>query len=318
MDLLQGRAGFRNRPGVMLPVAKILIHKASMPVARHAVRTFTHGHARLFRELEIHSDGSLSDGDRRELSKLATGMPLSFVEPEDRRVMMEPLLGDYPRTKAFLDGWGYRAKLELPLVATEPYFYFDSDIVWLRPCSNLVGDVTRNIFSTESWTWYPGIRKSAVWVKSGIPRRVNSGFYFLKDPFPLGRMERLLSEGLYEPGDSWATDQEIMAFLFSSMLLYHPDDLMRSRRGMIYNLSNLKAAALHFPGRMWEPHLDQMEQLLPVTASEEFPLPRLLDSAPLGFAEILRMQGTMALAESKWARIPAEVYRRLRAAGAQG
>jgi hypothetical protein len=241
-------------------------------------------------------------------------MAFRFVEPDERRVILEKKIKGYPSTQSLMIGRGYFSKLELPMVSSEPYFYFDSDIVWLRPCLNLLGDGTRNLFSTESWTWYPGIRKAAVWVRSGIPRRVNSGFYFLKDPFPSDRMERLLFEGLYEPVASWATDQEIMAFLYPSMLLYHPDDLMRSRRGMLYDLSNLKAAALHFPGRMWEPHLGQMEQLHLAAASEGFPLPRLLDSTPLGSGEILRMKATIGLAESKWARFPSELYRRVRAA----
>lgn len=296
----------------MLPPAKILIHRASMPIGRHAVRTFVLGHAGLFRELEIHSDGSLDDEDRHVLSKMAAGMPLRFVEPEERRAVMEPLLGDYPRTKAFLDGSGYRSKMELPVVATESYFYFDSDIVWLRPCSNLLGDGTRNLFSTESWTWYPGIRKPVIWARERVPRRVNSGFYFLKDPFPFERMERLLSEGLYDPAAPLATDQELMAFLYPSMLLYHAEDLMRSRRGIIYDVLKLDATALHFPGKMWEPHLTQIEQFVSGKCPEQL-RPRLVDTIPLGIREIFKMRATLAIAQAAWARRPAESYRRIRA-----
>lgn len=289
--------------------AKTLVHKASMPVARHAVRTFCATNREFFSELEIHTDGSLSEADLEELSVMAGGMPFRFVGPSERRVKLDSLVGEFPKTKAFLTGMGYSSKMELPMVSGEKYFYFDSDIVWLRPCWNLAGDGLRNLFSTETWTWYPGIRKAAEWARSGIPRRVNSGFYFLKDSFPFDRMELLLSKGLYDPGSAWATDQEIMAYLYPRMRLYHPDDLMRSRRGMIYDLSKLKAAALHFPGRMWEPHLGQLDSLHPVAETHEV---RFVETVSLNMPELLRMRLTIAVAQSSWSRIFIAAYRRIR------
>lgn len=290
--------------------ARTLVHTASMPIARHAVRTFCITHRDAFSELIIHTDGSLTNEDRRDLSSMTGGMPFRFVEPRERRQMINRLCMNFPRTQAFLDGYGYRAKMEIPVFESEPYFYFDSDVLWLQPCANLLGDGNINLFSTESWTWYPGIRKASVWARSGVPRRVNSGFYFLRDPFPFDRMERLLSEVLYEPEAPWATDQEIMAFLYPSMRLYHPDDLMRSRRGILYDLVNLKAVALHFPGRMWEPHLGLIAALHPT------PLPRLVritEPIPLGITEITRMKIILATAQARWSRVPVELYRRIRA-----
>jgi len=281
-----------------------------MPIARHAVRTFCSTHRDCFSELIIHTDGSLTNEDRHDLSSMTEGMPFRFVEPWQRRQMIDQICIDFPRTRAFLDGNGYRAKMEIPVVEQKPYFYFDSDVVWLQTCTNLLGDGTINLFSTESWTWYPGIRKASVWAKSGIPRRVNSGFYFLKDPFPFDRMERLLSAGLYEPEAPWATDQEIMAFLYPAMRLYHQDDLMRSRRGIIYNLVNLKAGSLHFPGRMWETHLAQIATLHPTTLPREI---RITDPIPLVMSEIMRMKIMLSTAQARWSRGPVEIYRRIRA-----
>jgi hypothetical protein len=289
--------------------AKTLVHAASMPIARHAVRTFSTTHRGLFRELEIHTDGTLTDEHRSELGELTAGMAFRFVEPEERRVILEKRIKGYPDIQSLMSGRGYFSKMELPMVSSEPYFYFDSDIVWLRPCRNLIGDGSQNLFSTETWTWYPGIRKVGVWARSGIPRRVNSGFYFLKDCFPFERMERLLSEGLYNPESAWATDQELMAFLYPCMRLYHPDDLMRSRRGMIYDLPKLEAAALHFPGRMWEPHLEQLDSVNPIAETLEA---RIVETDSLTMAELLRMRLTIGIAQSSWSRIFIAFYRRLR------
>lgn len=291
-------------------VAKTLVHAASMPIARHAVRTFCITHRNLFRELEIHTDGSLTEEHRAELGELTAGMAFRFVEPAERSVILERRIKEYPGVQSLMSGRGYFSKMELPMVSSEPYFYFDSDIVWLRPCTNLIGDGSLNLFSTETWTWYPGIRKELSWAQASVPRRVNSGFYYLADPFPFERLERLLTQKMYDPEAPYATDQEIMAYLFPEMRLYHPDDLMRSRRGTIYDLVNLMAIALHFPGGMWESHLRQIDALRPT------PLPRSVRNAepiPLGIIEIIRMKIILATAQARWSRVPVEIYRRIRA-----
>lgn len=294
----------------MVIPAKTLIHKASMPIARHAVRTFCATHRDYFRELEIHTDGSLTEAERNELSVMAWGMPFRFVEPQERRGELDRLIGNFPATKAFLNGQGYRSKMELPIISREPYFYFDSDIVWLRSCGNLTGNGLENLFSTETWTWYPGIRHDLSWTRANIPRRVNSGFYYLADPFPFDRMERLLTGNLYNPEAPYATDQEIMAFLYPGMLLYHPDDLMRSRRAIVYDLRHLKAVALHFPGRMWEAHLDQLDILQPAAETAAV---RFVRAVSLKITELLRMHLAIGIAQSAWSRLFILMYRKIRA-----
>jgi hypothetical protein len=295
--------------------AKTLVHAASMPIARHAVRTFCITHQGLFRELEIHTDGSLTDEHRSELGELTAGMEFRFVEPSERRVILERRIKEYPAIQSLMSGRGYFSKMELPMVSSEPYFYFDSDIVWLRPCRNLIGDGSLNLFSTETWTWYPGIRKELSWARASVPRRVNSGFYYLADPFPFERMERLLTQKMYDPEAPYATDQEIMAYLFPEMRLYHPDDLMRSRRGMIYDLHQLRATALHFPGSMWEPHLRQLNGFRPASQPKEV---RFANTAPLSLLEILRMRVTIGVAGSRWWRLPVLWGRAIRATLQQG
>jgi hypothetical protein len=240
-------------------------------------------------------------------------MAFRFVEPAERRVILEKRIKGYPGIQSLMSGRGYFSKMELPMVSTEPYFYFDSDIVWLRPCTNLTGDGSQNLFSTETWTWYPGIRKELTWAQASVPRRVNSGFYYRADPFPFERLEKLLTQKMYDPEAPYATDQEVMAYIFPEMRLYHPDDLMRSRRGMMYDLPKIKAAALHFPGKMWESHLESIKTFSPLSHVDEVPIPRLVDSVPLRVGEIIRMRVTIALAQAKWTRFPLEKYRLLRA-----
>lgn len=295
--------------------AKTLVHAASMPIARHAVRTFCITHQGLFRELEIHTDGSLTDEHRSELCELTAGMAFRFVEPAERRVILEKRIKGYPAIQSLMSGRGYFSKMELPMVSSEPYFYFDSDIVWLRPCTNLTGNGSQNLFSTETWTWYPGIRKELSWARASVPRRVNSGFYYLADPFPLEKLEKLLSEKLYDHQAPYATDQEIMAYIFPEMHLYHHDDLMRSRRGMIYDLHQLQATALHFPGSMWEPHLRQLNGFRPASQPKEV---RYANTAPLSLLEILRMRVTIGVAGSSWSRLPVLWGRAIRARLQQG
>jgi hypothetical protein len=291
-------------------VAKTLVHAASMPIARHAVRTFCITHRGLFRELEIHTDGTLTEEHRSELGELTAGMAYRFVEPDERRDTLESKIGGFPEILSLMSGRGYFSKMELPMVSSEPYFYFDSDIVWLRPCTNLTGDGSQNLFSTETWTWYPGIRKELSWAQASVPRRVNSGFYYLAVPFPFERLERLLIQKMYDPEAPYATDQEIMAYIFPEMRLYHSDDLMRSRRGMIYDLHQLQATALHFPGSMWEPHLLQLNGFRPASQPKEV---RYANAAHLSLLEIIRMRVSIGVAASKWSRLPVLWGRAIRA-----
>lgn len=271
----------------MLP-AVTLVHKAAMPIGVHAVSSFARhftGHYRL----DIHTDGSPDKDDEEVLLRAAAGMEARIVRPTDRKTLLDERLADYPLIRGLADGVGYFAKLELPMAATGSYFYFDSDIVWLRSVPNLTPSSAPNAFSTESWSWYNGIAKDHLWIKAKTPRRVNSGFYYLGEPFPFTRMEDMLAKGMFDPTLRYNTDQEIMAYLFRNMELYDPEDLKRSRRNVRYDLSVEPAAALHFPGGMWKDHLDQIAQLssLPRHSAKNV---RSIETIPLDHFELLRMR----------------------------
>ena len=289
-------------------IAKTLVHKASMPIAEHAVRTFacTHWDKCI---LEIHSDGSLNSEEENKLLNAAGSMGVTIVRPVDRASLLEDRLKAFPLTRALVSRGGYFSKLELPITEETPFFYFDSDIVWLRPADSLKPLTQKSIFSTESWTWYYGMKNPNQWIRERVPRRVNSGFYFMNEEFPFTRMEGLLKEGLYDPAADCSTDQEIMAYLYPSMELYHHGDIMRSRRGRIYDLKNLDAIALHFPGRMWEPHLDQLSSFVPQIISQKI---RRRKTKPLSFLEIGKMNFLQWIEQSPTAKIPISLYRKSR------
>jgi hypothetical protein len=290
--------------------AKTLVHAASMPIARHAVRTFADCYAG-GASLEIHTDGSLSKSEQDELIGAAGQMKAVIICPEDRRSVWERRLASFPLTKSLLERGGYMVKMELPLLEDRPFFYFDSDILWLRPSSGILPKHSTNAFSTESWSWYYGIRKPNVWIRERVPRRVNSGFYYLGEPFPCDRMERILSEGLYDPDAESATDQELMAFLFPDAEMYHPEDFVRSRRGIRYDLSTMSASALHFPGRMWESHMEQIRRFIPPTDTVSRMI-RKERAVPLDYFEIARMRFYRSLESASWARLPLRLYRAIR------
>lgn len=280
----------------MKSLAVTLVHKAAMPIAVHAVKSFARHFADRYR-LEIHTDGSPDAEDRAALLAAADAMEVRIVTPEQRASLLEERLQAFPNTRVLLDGVGYNAKLELPMVLEPPYFYFDSDIVWLRPVANLEPTDKPNAFSTESWTWYNGVAKPAEWIRQRIPRRVNSGFHFLSQPFPFDRMEDMLARGLFDSTIKYNTDQEIMAFLYPEMSLYHPDDLKRSRRSTLYDLSEDTAAAIHFPGGMWAQHLEQMP-LLEAQARREPMNLRYQQAAPLSRIELMRMRLQVKVSDS--------------------
>lgn len=279
-----------------METAVTLVHKGAMPIGVHAVRSFARHFPDRYR-LDIHTDGSPDPADEALLLKAAAGMDARIVRPADRKPALDERLSGFPRTRALLDGVGYFAKMELPMAAPGPYFYFDSDIVWLRPVSNLKPVLAPNAFSTESWSWYNGIANDRLWLRAKTPRRVNSGFYYLGESFPFPRMEDMLASGMFDATLRYNTDQEIMAYLFREMRIYHPDDLKRSRVRVRYDLANESCAALHFPGGMWRDHLDQMDALVsnsgrpPVEVRQEAPV-------PLTRAELIRMRLSVQASDS--------------------
>lgn len=290
--------------------AKTLVHHASFPIGLEAVRTFSSCFQTDW-NLEIHTDGSLEKWQEESLIQAAGQMKVVIVSPEERRSVWESRLAGFSMTSSLLQRAGYMVKMELPLSEDEPFFYFDSDIVWLRPCTGILPAHSINAFSTESWSWYYGVRKSDVWIRERVPRRVNSGFYYLGEPFPCDRMERVLRDGLYNPDAESATDQELLAFLYPDAELYHPEEFVRSRRGKIYDLSTLSAAALHFPGRMWESHMAQIRKFTPHRDSERMEI-RKEKPVPLDQLEIARMRFYRSLESARWARLPLRAYRATR------
>lgn len=277
-----------------------------MPIGIQAVRSFAR-HFTGQAKLRIHSDGSLDEADEQRLLQEAGGMPAEIVRPAEREALLAERLAAYPLTRALLERGAYFTKLQLPVCEGPPYFYFDSDIVWLSSATGLRPERGGDAFSTESWSWYYGVANEAEWVRQRIPRRVNSGFYHLETPFPFERMEDMLRRNLFDPAIPYNTDQEIMAYLYKDAGYYHPEDLKRTRVGVIYPLASETCAALHFPGGMWKPHLDQMDAL-----GDGPPKParkvRFLEGCPLTRAELLRMRWSMKIANA-----PAtNFYRKLR------
>jgi len=277
-------------------LAITLVHKAAMSIAIPAVSSFARHFADAYR-LEIHTDGSPNEEDRRQLLEAAGEIEAKIVTPAERAPLLEERLKHYPLTRKLLNGVGYNAKLELPMVIDTPYFYFDSDIVWLRPVSNLQPANKANAFSTESWTWYNGVAKDSEWVRQQIPRRVNSGFHFLQQSFPFDRMEEMMEKGLFDPTKRYNTDQEIMAYLYPEMVLYHPDDLKRSRRATHYDLAEDQAAAIHFPGGMWNAHLDQMARLNAHAGRDPENI-RYQSAEPITHLELIKMRIMVKISDS--------------------
>jgi hypothetical protein len=98
----------------MNPLAVTLVHKAAMPIAVHAVASFSRHFADRYR-LEIHTDGSPDAEDQAMLLAAAEAMEACIVKPEQRAHLLEERLHAYPNTHALLYGAGYKTKLELPI-----------------------------------------------------------------------------------------------------------------------------------------------------------------------------------------------------------
>lgn len=294
----------------MKELATTLVHRAAMEIAVPAITSFAH-HFKNTHSLEIHTDGSPEPSDEAALLKAAKGMDAVIVRPVDRQAAVAAALNKYPLSLKLLQRSGYFCKLELPISISQPFFYFDSDIVWLRPVNTFAPEDATSAFSTESWTWYHGASNETAWIKEKIPRRVNSGFYYVNEPFPFERLEFLLREKLFDPDRPHNTDQEIMAFLYPKMNYYHPEDLKRSRRGVIYDFKTETAAALHFPGQMWKSHLDQIANLDCSSVRESLTM-RFQPAIPITHFEFFRMKSILFIISSKFLKIPTRAYRFIR------
>jgi hypothetical protein len=113
----------------------------------------------------------------------------------------------------------------------KPYFFFDSDIVWLRPVENLTPPGGGNAFSTESWSWYYGVCHDEKWITEQTPRRVNSGFYHLAQEFPFQRMEDMLEKSSFALLVMTAEDETSEGLMRARQNVVHEAGLFQGRLG---------------------------------------------------------------------------------------
>lgn len=279
-----------------------------MPIALHAVRTFAAASRGAY-SLEIHSDGSLDELDFAQLELAACGLQVRRVEPAERKALLAPQIADKLFSQALFARPGYMAKLEVLAYEPGPFFYFDSDIVWLRPFEPITSPSNKAIFSSETWSWYYGIQKSGVWIKEKIPRRINSGFAYLPGEFPFNRLEAMLQRGLYT-ADHWlSTDQELLAYLYPDCRIFSLLDFARSRRGRVYDLPTKQTVALHFPGGMWKDQLTQIAQFTVDIQQPSCPVCAKIPKA-LSHWEILRMNAALAVEQNYLLQRLANLMRR--------
>jgi len=287
-----------------------LVQKDAMEIAPHSIYSF----ARNFggsHHLEIHSDGSLDAWDLELLMAAATGISAEIVTPKQRGQVVSNRLAEFPKTLALTRAGGHITKLELPIYHNEPFFYFDSDVIWLSPVRNLVPPSGESAFSTEAWSSHFGNCGDSLRIKGDGTHEEDTGFYYLSKPFPVERMETLLERQELDPAIAGGTDREIMAYLYPEMLIYDPEDVKRSRAGKTYDLANLDSAALHFPGRMWQGHMDQIKHL------EMSPPPpprtiRFIEPTKLNHLKLFLTQAYGAIVNSTAARAPSRVLSKLR------
>lgn len=295
----------------MLKTATTLVHKGAMDIAVHSVSSFAR-HFSSTHRLEIHTDGTPNARDEEALLAAAQNIEAVVIPSTARREAVAESLKDFPLSAALIARGGYFTKFELPFTVARPFFYFDSDIVWLRPVAHLEPPHKPDVFSTESWSWYYGVKNEAAWFREKVPRRVNSGFYHLTTPFPHDRLERLIREDLYNPDHRFSTDQEMLAFIYPNIEHYHPDDLKRSRIGIQYDLASDPCAALHFPGRMWKEHMNQIKRLAETTSGRTPIEIRYQPAVPLDRIELMRMRATLAIANNPLLRAPVNLFRKIR------
>lgn len=289
--------------------AATLVHKGAMEIAIHSIRSF----ARYFsstHSLAIHTDPSVGEEDRRLLLEAAGSMQASIVTSNDRSPKVQQMLADYPKTRELIKQGGILTKIELPIFEGNNYFFFDSDIIWLRHVTNLIPTDVPNAFSTETWTWYNGVANEHLWVNAKTPRRVNSGFHYLGEAFPYQKMEEMLAKDMFDANEH-AGDQEIFAYLYNNLNYYHPEDLKRSRVGESYNLLKEECGALHFPGKMWKAHLEQIVQLAGAGSKKNMEA-RYLPAVLLTRAELIEMRMKVRLGQSTMLAKLINLFRKLR------
>lgn len=287
-----------------------LVHKDGLQIATHSIKSFRRNFSQSHR-LRIHTDHSITEVDHHILLNAADGMDVKIVTAESRWEKLSAFLKNHPRLGELLNKRGSTlTKLEIPIFQNSPYFFFDSDVIWLRHVENLNPKGSPNAFSTESWSAYPGISNTGDWIKERVPRRVNSGFYYLGDPFPVERLDQLIRNKSFDKTIRYSGDQEIFAYLYRNLQYYHPADFMRTRVGSIYKLDSLDSAAVHFPGKMWMHHLEQIERLEEGEKKEPVQI-RFKQARELSRFEILRMRTQLRMGDSTFLKPSLDLMRKL-------
>lgn len=289
--------------------AVTLVHKGAMEIAIHSIRTFAYYFSDTH-HLVIHLDPSIGEQEQKILLDAAEGIAATIITAKERNEKLDGILSDYPKTRAFLNSTSFYTKLEIPIYEEFPYLFFDSDVVWLRNATGIIPQNASNAFSTESWTFYPGIKKPRLWIKKRTPRRVNSGFQYIGQKFPLEKMEHFLSQNMFDRHRRYAGDQEIFAYLFDDMEYFHHHDFKRSRVGSHYDLKNEPSAAFHFPGSMWKYHIEQIRKM-PFSSGKSSLRVRLMPSVPLSTFELIRMRLQINLGDIRILSGPLNIMRKL-------
>jgi len=287
--------------------AKILVHKVAVPVAEQSIRTFSLCYGSRAR-LEIHSDGTLTEDDIATLVSAArNGMQVCHHDTEARKQRVKELLADRPQLLSLLGRGGYFNKIELCMVAEGPFLYFDSDVIWRR-ASDLRPRGSSSAFATEHFTWYPGADMKS-FVRERIPRRINSGVFYLVDPFPLDRFEECFRKGIINPDIPGTGDQEYFAYLFPNTEIYDARDVCRTRAGTIYDLNRSTATLMHYVSSSWKCQIDRIRGFSPAEQSMQI---RLRPSVPISSMEVRYVEMYRKLWTASWVRLPAHLLRKVR------
>lgn len=286
-----------------------LVHKGALEIAVESIRSFIHFFSHSH-ELTIHIDSSIGPREKTLLLQAANGGKVKIVTPAERKEKLDKYLTAFPKTRAFLDGTSYFTKLEIPIFEKAPYFYFDSDVIWLKSAKTFKPQNATNAFSTETWSSYQGIAKPRLWIQAKTPRRVNSGLQYIGQEFPFQKMENLLTRNMFNKNLRYAGDQELYAYLYNDLEYYHPSDFKRSRVGSKYELEKESCAALHFVGKMWQSHIDQINTISNSKDKKSIDV-RLLPSVPFSRFEFFRMKLQIKMGESKLLAKPLNIFRKL-------
>lgn len=123
-------------------------------------------------------------------------------------------------------------------------------------------------------------------------------------------MENLLTQNIFNKNRRYAGDQELYAYLFNDLEYYHPRDFKRSRVGSIYDLEDESCAALHFVGKMRQPHINQINRISNSKDKKSVDV-SLVPPVPFSLFEFFRMKLQIKLGESKLLAKPLNIFRKL-------